>query len=157
MYRPTFAVDSIGRDDPQSLELSKAHMQALLDCLTAINRAYLRHRIYPDLYAAGVRYYEDNPAPGSSCGDDDWCDIETVFRRRVGDCDDLACVRAAQLQHRGINARAIPMLRRRNGAHDYHIVIVWPAGLSSYPRTVFRDPNGSGLLLEDPSAVLGMR
>ena len=157
MYRPTFALDAIGRDDSTSLELAKDQMQALLDCLTAINRAYLRFRAYPDLYSAGIRYHEDNPAPGSTCGDDDWCDIETVYRRKIGDCDDLACVRAAQLQHRGIRARAIPLLRRSNGRHDYHIVIAWPLGLRSYPKTVYRDPSGSGLLLEDPSAVLGMR
>lgn len=156
-YRCTFAVDSIGRDDPRSLELAKAHMQALLDCLTAINRAYLQTRAYPDLYAAGIRYHEDNPAPGSTCGDDDWCDIETVYRRRVGDCDDLACIRAAQLQAQGIPVRAIPLLRRRGGQHEYHIVVAWPSGRSTYPRTVFRDPSGSGLLIEDPSAVLGMR
>lgn len=157
MYRPTFAVDSIGKDDAQNLDLAKEHMQCLLDCLTAINRSYIRRRNYPDVMSCGVRYYEDNPPPGSTCGDDDWSDIETVMRRKFGDCDDLACVRAAQLQAKGINARAIPLLRRSPGEHNYHIVVLWPPGLRSYPNTVYRDPSGSGLLLEDPSRVLGMQ
>lgn len=75
----------------------------------------------------------------------------------VSNCDDIACARAAQLQHQGIAARAIPLLRRGNGKHDYHIVVMWPQGLGSYPQTVYRDPSGSGLLLEDPSRLLGMR
>lgn len=157
MYRPTFAVDSIGRDDSQSLDLAKEHMQALLDCLTAIDRAYIKRRKYPDVMSGSVRYHEDEPAPGSICGDDDWADIEIVMRRGIGDCDDLACIRAAQLQASGINARAIPLLRRAPGEHNYHIVVLWPPGLRSYPKTVYRDPSGSGLLLEDPSRWLGMK
>lgn len=157
MYRPTFAIDSIGRNDKVSLDLAREHMQALLDCLTSINRSYLKRRRYPDILTAGVRYSEDNPQDGSACGDDDWSDIEVVMRRKIGDCDDLACVRAAQLQAQGINARAIAMLRMSPGSHDYHIVVLWPPGLRQYPSTVYRDPSGSGLLLEDPSRLLGMR
>lgn len=157
MYRPTFAIDSIGRNDSTSLDLAREHMQALCDCLVSINRSYLKRRRYPDIFAAGVGYDEDAPPNGSVCGDDDWSDIEVVMRRKKGDCDDLACVRAAQLQASGINARAIAMLKRSPEAHDYHIVVLWPPGLRKYPPTVFRDPSGSGLLLEDPSRVLGMR
>lgn len=163
MYRPTFALEAIGQDDPVSLAIAGEQMQALLDCLTACNFAYLRRMKLPDILAAGVRYDTDRPPKGSVCGDDDWCDIRTLLRRKIADCDDLGPARAAQLQLRGIKARAIPLLRRtqgtlgRPGKHDYHIVVMWPQGLKSYPPTVYRDPSGSGLLLEDPSRLLGMR
>ncbi len=157
MYRPTFALDAIGRDDAVSLDIAKTQMQALLDALTACNRAYLRHYRVPDILTAGVRYDDDRPPRGSACGDDDWSDIMIALRRKIADCDDLGAARAAQLQHRGIAARAIPLLRRSPGKHDYHVVVMWPKGLKSYPPTVYRDPSGSGLLLEDPSRILGMR
>lgn len=164
MYRPTFAIDAIGRDDSTSLELAKEQMQILLDALTALNLTYIRRGIrFPDLLESNVRYDEQRPVKGSVCGDDDWADIAVTFRKGLGDCDDLAAIRAAQLQARGIRARAIPLLRRTPargnipGKHDYHIVVMWPKGLRSYPRTVYQDPSGSGLLLEDPSKLKGMR
>lgn len=163
MYRPTLAIDAIGKDDPLSLDLSREHMQILLDAITAINLSYIRRGVrFPDLLTSDVRYKLETPAPGSACGDDDWQDIAVTFRRRIGDCDDLAPIRAAQLQARGVRARAIALLRRtrpntRWSKHDYHIVVLWPAGLGSYPATVYRDPSGSGLLLEDPSRLKGMR
>lgn len=157
MYRPTLALDAIGRDDPVSLDIAKVQMQALLDALTTCSRAYLTHYRLPDILTSGVRYSDDRPPKGSVCGDDDWCDIMIALRRKIADCDDLATARAAQLQARGIAARAIPLLRRSPGKHDYHVVVMWPKGLRSYPPTVYRDPSGSGLLLEDPSKLLGMR
>lgn len=169
MYRLTIAVDAIGKDDALSLDMSRELMQILLDAMTAINLTYLRRGIrFPDLLASDVRYKLEQPAPGSVCGDDDWQDIAVTFRRMFGDCDDLAPIRAAQLQHRGIVARAIALLRRsnphtRHSRHDYHIVVMWPFGLSSYPPTVYRDPSGTRdrqgrvLLLEDPSRLKGMR
>lgn len=178
MYRPTLAIDSIGRDDPLSLDLSREHMQIVLDAMTAINLAYLRRGVrFPDLLESDVRYQLDVPAPGSACGDDDFQDIAITFRRKRGDCDDLAPIRAAQMQHRGLMVRAIALLRRSvttaGRRHDYHIVDAWPPNLRStaakrlfayrsdlgghYPSTVYRDPSGSGLLLEDPSRLKGMR
>jgi hypothetical protein len=158
MYRPTLALDAIGRDDPTSLSIAKVQMQALLDCLTTCSGAYIPHYPnLPDVLRSGVRYDDDRPPKGSVCGDDDWCDLMIVLRRKRGDCDDLAAARAAQLRARGINARAIPLLRRSPGKHDYHAVVMWPKGLKSYPPTVYPDPSGSGILLEDPSRILGMR
>lgn len=157
MYNATFAVDSIGSNDPEDIELSKEHMQILLDAATAINKAYMRRRRYPDILRAGVRYNPDRPPRGSICGDDAWCDIEVSLRRKIVDCDDVAPIRAAQLQMQGVRARAIALLRATREKHDYHIVVAWPNGLPRYPGTVYRDPSGSGLLLEDPSRILGMK
>lgn len=169
MYRLTLAIDAIGKDDPLSLDLSREQMQIVLDAVTAINLTYLRRGIrYPDLLASDVRYKLEQPPPGSVCGDDDWQDIAVTYRRKIGDCDDLAPIRAAQLQHRGVAARAIALLRRSHAftpqsRHDYHIVVMWPQGLGSYPATVYRDPSGTRdrqgrvLLLEDPSRLKGMR
>lgn len=163
MYRPTFALSAIGEDDPVKLAIAAEQMQALLDALTACNRSLRRRYRFPSVLNAGIKYDPDRPAKGSVCGDDDWADLSIVFARKKGDCDDLAPARAAELQEMGIKARAIPLLRRtpagigRVGKHDYHIVVLWPKGLKSYPPTVYRDPSGSGLLLEDPSRLLGMK
>lgn len=156
-YRPTFALYAVGRNDAPSLDIARTQMQALADCLTICDRAYLKYERIPDVLNGRIRYDKDRPPRGSACGDDDWTDIKLLNQRGIGDCDDLACARAAQLQQAGIAARAIPLLRRSNGSHDYHIVVMWPQGLSSYPPTVYKDPSGSGLLLEDPSRLLGMR
>lgn len=153
MYRPTFAIAAVGRDG-SDLELGREQMQILLDALTAINRAILRRKRLPLLYRSGVVYDRMLPARGSACGDDDWQDVEVTYRKKKGDCEDLCCIHAAQLQLAGIKARAIPLLKQEKGHHKYHIVVEWPKGLREYPKTVYQQ---HGLYLEDPSKVLGMR
>lgn len=154
MYRIALAVDAIGRDEPGMLDLGREQMQIALTALTSLNLAILRRMRMPRLYESGIRYDRMTPHPGSTCGDDDWQDMLVTLRRRMGDCEDLACYRAAELQVQGIRARAIPLFMREPGHHYYHIVVEWPRGLVSYPSTVY---NQFDMLLEDPSKVLGMR
>lgn len=116
-----------------------------LDALTLTNVDYLRrHPSTPALYRSGVRYW----APPDDGTDDDWCDIPTVLAAKRGDCDDLACWRAAELRVSGIQAVAQPlvyyseMLSKKLGRpfFDCHILVQYP--------------NGSR---EDPSKILGMK
>ncbi len=176
MYRPAFAVDSIGDLDPASIPLALACMGDLLLALTSIDRRYMRlygERI-PSLYSGKFRYRRLPPEPGTTCGDDDWADVITVLekQRGEGDCEDLACIRAAELAERFRieGALAYPDLRVAEersafgrivaARHDYHVLVRWPeTGVARYPSSVYRavDRSGRSILLEDPSRVLGMR
>jgi hypothetical protein len=191
VYQPTFDVDSIGRDEPKALEIGIEAMGFLLGALVDIDRSHLRRfpTTTPRLYKAGVRYDTLDPPEGSACGDDKWADIPRILDTRgpdgtrIGDCEDLACWRAAEVNEiyrvgeavapvrceccggRGVVPRVVVphvMLRRdwiNVGGHSrrrhlYHIVNRWPEGLLRYPNTVER--TSDGLLIEDPSRVLGM-
>lgn len=111
---------------------------AALALLTVIDLFQLVWFQLPDLYASGVRYRQEqakqcwHPIPG---GCEDWNSAWEVVRQGVGDCEDLACYRAADLIRAGERARAIAR-KTRTG---WHIVV--------------RRENGS---IEDPSANLGM-
>jgi hypothetical protein len=185
MYRPTLAIDAIGLDDPDAIEMAMANMGDVLMALVSIDRRYIRKdhaRVeagyssqIPLLYESGCRYDRLEPAPGSACGDDDWQDIVTVLEHpehpMLLDCEDAACWRVAELIERFHVPDAVPFVRlhadrvrdvtdgQLKPRHLYHIMVRWPEGLSDYPTTVYRDdppPIGSGALLEDPSKVLGM-
>lgn len=105
---------------------SKAGLQAALDALTAFNRHWLAtHPTTPELYRSGVRYEREYPR-------ERWLPVPLVLAERIGDCEDLAAWRAAEL---GRGARAVP-LKTRSG---WHIVV--------------RKADGS---IEDPSRRLGM-
>jgi hypothetical protein len=113
-------------------------LTAALALLTVINMLQIRwYRLVP-LYASGVRYKREqaktcwHPVDG---GCEDWLSIAQLYEQQRGDCEDLACARAAELRLAGERARAIPM-RTRAG---WHIVV--------------RRGDGS---IEDPSAKLGM-
>jgi hypothetical protein len=159
MYRPTFAVDAIGRDEPEALDIGLFAMGRLLWALVEINCEYIRRNpSVPWLYESGVAYDRLSPPPGSACGDDDWQDIATTYDKNKGDCEDLACIRVAELRTRvKIDARPRVDLRKgKTGRHLYHILVEWPelAGYT-YPSTVWRAKDGR--MREDPSRVLGMK
>lgn len=162
MYRPTFAVDCIGEDSEEAIALSIRQMQHLLHCLVAMNLEYFK--LYNDrmpwLYSSGVKYDRMEPPPGSACGDDDWQDVRTCLKRGLADCEELAAWRVAELRYRSkVQADTYVTLQRMGAGigssrHLYHIQVKWPRGLREYPATVYE--NG-GSLIEDPSAVLGMK
>lgn len=134
-YRITFALDLF--NGPHEKELSHATLRTLLMALMYTDMLYLRaNPNTPELYKSGVRYEEEPP------GQEDWQDIPTCLRLRTGDCEDLACWRAAEYQVRhGI--KAVPTFTsqlRPNGSYLYHITVQLPDGR-----------------IEDPSRKLGMR
>lgn len=109
--------------------------------LTALNRLLLREakrrgRPFPALYDSGVRYErQEHPSVGISVENFD--SIPSVLARLAGDCDQLAAWRAAELQERGVKARAVPTLIR---SRLMHVIVVYPDGSK-----------------EDPSKRLGMK
>jgi hypothetical protein len=119
--------------------LSHRVLAHMLVGLTAIDEMLLlRHPEWPDLYESGVHYQEE------PVGQEDWQDAPTCIRLGNGDCEDLACWRAAELRIRyGMKGARPSFLWRRKpetGSYLYHIQVVHPDG-----RT------------EDPSRRLGMR
>lgn len=107
----------------------------MLGALFEIDRLWLRaHPDTPLLYRSGVRYRAE------PLGSERWRDVSAVLREGHGDCEDLACWRAAELGEReGIEARPVFRSRRRGGLTVYHVVVVLPDGT-----------------IEDPSRRLGM-
>lgn len=86
------------------------------------------------LYESGVVYKAEPP------GEEEWPDIPSLYRQGWGDCEDLACARAAELRFVGIGA--VPCIKHRKiGAITLvHVMVLWPDGT-----------------IEDPSKILGMK
>ena len=112
----------------------------------------------PMLYESGVIYQREEE------GQEDWQDIRSTLEYGYGDCEDLACWRAAELRVKGIGGRKInahPFLRYRRimpGRLMYHVMVEWPKEQARFGRS--RGVHllaWKGKVLEDPSAALGMR
>jgi hypothetical protein len=114
---------------------------ALCDALTAVNRAYLRHKGFGKtvpLYASHVRYQDQ------ILGADKWKDIPRLLETGRGACEDLASWRVAELHVTGertafVDVDTYPL---PDGRIVYHVVVIRPM---------------LGGLREDPSAMLGMK
>lgn len=68
-------------------------------------------------------------------------DIPRIIQNGGGDCDNVACWRAAEIRHHlGVAAQPyITWRKREDGGTTYHVIVLWPDGSS-----------------EDPSLLLGM-
>jgi hypothetical protein len=134
-YRVTFALGLFNGEKDRAI--SRAALAEMLRTLTVIDSLYLiAHPETPPLYKSGVRYMEEPP------GQEDWQDISTCLRIGYGDCEDLACWRAAELNVR-YKIAAWPFFReykRPDGSYLYHIMVQYPDGR-----------------IGDPSKHLGMR
>ena len=109
---------------------SEESIQALLDTLTVLDALFLRsHGSIPGIYQSGVRYARER-------GREEWLTVPVILSRGRGDCEDLACWRAAEMRVHGIDARAVVY---RSAPHMFHVVV--------------EHPDGSR---EDPSRELGM-
>jgi hypothetical protein len=119
----------------RSLPRSQSNLSVLLNALYTINCQWLRtHPRTPRLYSSGV-FYRAEPI-----GQENWQDIPTTLKLGFGDCEDLACWRAAELTVRDkIPARPVYRWRRRPGLTIYHIVVRLADGR-----------------IDDPSKRLGM-
>lgn len=113
-------------------------LEALLEALTGINATILSRASevlsgdMPMLYDAGIRYQRE---PRHR---EEWQTVLGNFKRGIGDCEDLATHRAAELRaYEGEPARAVV---RRTGPRTLHAVVERADGT-----------------IEDPSKMLGMR
>jgi len=141
LYRITFVLNLFKGEHDR--ELSHASLKTLLMALMHLDVLYLKaHPETPALFSKKengepfVRYAEEPP------GQEDWQDIPTTMKLGWGDCEDLACWRAAELRVRH-NVQAEPTFiwkLRANGGYLYHILVKYPDGR-----------------IEDPSRTLGMR
>lgn len=116
------------------MPLDEQNLRILLDALVRLNILYLRRNPRtPLLFQSGVRYSSDDPS-------EEWLTIPELYRRRFGDCEDLACARVAELRVRGYPAAPFISMKKRIGGGDlYHIRV------------------RIGDRIEDPSRLLGMR
>lgn len=121
---------------------SRARMLPALEALTSLNEELAEEHeqetgtaVRP-LYSTGVRYKAEPP------GVEDWDSFRIVYPRGWGDCEDLACIRAAELRRAGEPSARADTYRSR----------VRPDGTAVWHAVVVR---GDGTL-EDPSALLGM-
>lgn len=141
MMRPISLELTLFRDHSQAeMVRSQRIMLMFLEAMVYANVLHLEdpERSYPALYESGVVYEEELH------GYEEWQDIPTTLAKGVGDCEDLATYRCAELRaHAGIDAH--PFLRWREVQEDgerslrYHALVLWPDGR-----------------VEDPSRVLGM-
>lgn len=107
-------------------------LEACLAALFALDKLSVSTGRFPALYESGVRYRREPAARR-----EEWCTIPECLRRGWGDCEDLACWRAAELCVTGQDSQARPvLLRTRNG---WHVAV----------------QRGDGSI-EDPSRRLGM-
>jgi hypothetical protein len=132
LYGPRFRLRSFDSLDPPSRE---AVLRLMMEALVAANVAYLNeHPDTPRLYESGVRY-EAEPDD-----EDDWNDIPATLALGVGDCEDLAAWRIAELRIAGE-----PRASSR--------VMVWQIGPRVTYHVAVRRGDGQ---VEDPSRELGM-
>lgn len=140
-FRITFVVDLF--KGPSDADLSHRVLQLCLDNLYRINCEYLKaNPLTPSIYSDNlVSHKKRIHYEREEEGHEDWQDIPTTLALGEGDCEDLACWRAAELTVKeGIAARPIFHVKQRaNGGMLYHILV--------------QRPDGS---LEDPSKKLGM-
>ena len=107
--------------------------ELLLDALTSVDVWARRLVHFPSVYGS-VRYERELD------GSEVWASTPALFSRGYGDCEDLACDRAAELVTRGIPAVAALQHEGRVGAvEQWHVVVARESGI------------------EDPSATLGMK
>lgn len=80
--------------------ITPRNLDILLECLTLLDLHWLHSN--PDtplLYESGV-FYQREPD-----GQENWLTVPYVIEQGFGDCEDLACWRAAELRLQGIVAR----------------------------------------------------
>lgn len=119
----------------QIAHLSDHALASMLDALFSIDCEQVANPKLPLIYFSGVKYFD----PGNR--DDPWCDAYSTYHAGEGDCEDLACWRAAELRVR-FGIAATPCFVRRtypDGKQKIHIFVKLPGGR-----------------YEDPSRILGM-
>jgi hypothetical protein len=103
----------------------------LLNRLVAIDLHLMRTRRLPTLYSSGVRYGREKKR-----GTEHWQAADELIKSGVGDCEDLACYRVAELRANGEYANVRLTKRRKT----WHVTV--------------RREDGT---VEDPSRRLGMQ
>lgn len=116
---------------------SEPELRAACEASTiwSIGQMISRPALQRNLYETGI-FYKPESRSEPNPGVERFQTAESLYEIGSGDCDDLACVRAAQLRLQGVRASAVPI---RSPGVGWHIVVQLPDGS-----------------VEDPSARLGM-
>jgi hypothetical protein len=112
---------------------NRKDLRFYLNRLVSLNRYYMRTRVVPPLYKSGTVYAREATAARHS---EQWQTCVQVAKSKVGDCEDLAAYRVAELCEHGEDAKIRLTLKGRT----WHVTV--------------RRADGS---IEDPSKRLGMR
>lgn len=88
----------------------------------------------------GAKEENDLARIAQMIGGEHFRDVPAFIENGGGDCDNIACIRVAELRNLGVAAMPYLTWRRRpDGGMTYHALVRWPDGSS-----------------EDPSLLLGM-
>lgn len=158
------------------VDATRKDLMWLLEALTQRNQNYLAHHPNaPRLYKSGVKYEVPAQFNGECeevrvlrsalgkvanrrdvaatlsliqdvFGGERFRDYGRVLENGGGDCDNLACIRVAELRQAGIKAKPFMTHRKRlGGGTTYHALVRWPP----IPGVPYETT-------EDPSLLLGM-
>lgn len=131
-------------------------IKPLLDALTTIDLIYLSTHHVPKLYESGVRY-ADEPVflrPENGERREEFASIPAILQRGMGDCDDLAPWRVAELRRAGFSANIRIQWKKHPNGKLFHIVVRRDQNVPDFnPRYMKATPKG---VIEDPSRALGM-
>lgn len=131
-------------------------IKPLLEALVTVDQLYLMTHHVPPLYSSGVRYADETTFLKYPCGRyEDFASIPAILARGLGDCDDLAPWRCAELRKLGFRANIRIQWRRYPSGKMFHIVVRRFGSVPDFdPRYMVRDGN---TVIEDPSRALGMK
>lgn len=130
-------------------------IKPILEALTTVDLIYLTTHHVPLLYSSGVRYAEESSFLKYPNGYyENFAAVPEILARGVGDCDDLAPWRCAELRKLGFTARIrIQWVKLKDGKM-FHIVVRRYGPVPDFnPRYMVRDGD---TVIEDPSRALGM-
>ena len=111
---------------------NRKDLRFFLNRLVSLNRYFMRTRTIPALYKSGTVYAREVIGRHS----ENWQTCIQIARSKVGDCEDLAAYRVAELCELGEDAKIRLSLKGRT----WHVTV----------------RRGDGRV-EDPSRILGMR
>lgn len=133
MYR--FNVILASFDGPfENFERLSRVVAGFVEALARANLEWLaKHPETPALYQARIKYVEDT-------GSDDWCDIPEVLKRGIGDCDDFAAWRLAELWRMGEReAKAAVDVTKQGDRITYHAFILRANGTPEDPAALISE------------------
>jgi len=123
------------RDVPR--DENAAALRILLDCLIALNSAYLETYNVVPLYESGVRYRRTNT----------WSTLPALYERGYGDCKSLTAALVAERRKMGIPANPVfRWIPNNTGGISYHILVQTPQGFEDPSRALGMGKNENGML-----------
>lgn len=132
-------------------------IKPILEALTTVDLIYLSTHHVPPLYQSGVRYAEETKFlnPSKCERREEFAGIPAVLARGLGDCDDLAPWRCAELRRLGYTAKIRIQWKKHPNGKLFHIVVRRDFNVPDFnPAFMVRTPRG---VIEDPSRALGMK